>query len=175
VVSAIGIRREDKREWERRAPLVPLHVAELVAAGTDVVVQPSEIRAFGDDDYRRAGARVQDDLSSAGVILAVKEVPMPLLIPGRVYVFFAHVIKGQEHNMPLLRQVLDLGITLVDYEKIADADGRRLVKFGRQAGQAGMVETLRALGRRLAAEGVTGFDKYRTDPAKEPMKDLFVD
>ncbi len=27
----------------------------------------------------------------------------------------------------------------------------------------------------LAAEGVTDFDQYRTDPAKEPMQDLFVD
>ena len=27
----------------------------------------------------------------------------------------------------------------------------------------------------LAAEGVTDFDRYRTDPAKEPMQDLFVD
>lgn len=56
--------------------------------------------------------------------------------------------------MELLRRVLDLGISLVDYEKITDSGGRRLVKFGRQAGQAGMVETLRALGQRLAAEGV---------------------
>ncbi|MDA8017223.1 MAG: bifunctional lysine ketoglutarate reductase /saccharopine dehydrogenase family protein [Thermoanaerobaculia bacterium] len=151
---SIGIRREDKSAWERRAPLVPADVAELVAAGYEVLVQPSDIRVFSDDEYREAGASVDEDLSSAGVILAVKEVPIPLLVPERTYLFFAHVIKGQEHNMPLLRRMLDLGITLVDYERIADADGRRLVKFGRQAGQAGMVETLHALGHRLAAEGI---------------------
>lgn len=150
---AIGIRREDKSEWERRAPLVPADVADLIAAGHEVFVQPSEIRVFTDDEYRGVGARVQEDLSPAQVILAVKEVPIPLLIPERTYLFFAHVIKGQDYNMPLLRRMLDLGITLVDYEKIADANARRLVKFGRQAGQAGMVETLRALGMRLAAEG----------------------
>ena len=153
VRTAIGIRREDKSVWERRAPLVPTDVERLVAAGNEVLVQPSEIRAFADEEYRRAGARVQEDLAPAQVILAVKEVPIPLLIPDRTYLFFAHVIKGQDYNMPLLQGLLDLGISLVDYERITDADDRRLVKFGRQAGQAGMVETLHALGVRLAAEG----------------------
>lgn len=153
VRTAIGIRREDKSEWERRTPLVPDDVAQLVKAGHEVLVQPSKIRAFTDDEFRRAGARVQEDLTPARVILAVKEVPMPLLIPRRTYLFFAHVIKGQDYNMPVLRKLLDLGITLVDYEKITDAHDRRLVKFGRQAGQAGMVETLHALGVRLAADG----------------------
>ncbi|MGQ9485655.1 MAG: hypothetical protein ACUVSA_11985 [Desulfosoma sp.] len=30
MVHAIGIRREDKNEWERRVPLAPQHVAKIV-------------------------------------------------------------------------------------------------------------------------------------------------
>jgi alpha-aminoadipic semialdehyde synthase len=65
------------------------------------------------------------------------------------------VVKGQPYNMPMLRKILDLGCTLIDYEKIADDQGRRLIFFGRHAGLAGMVETLWALGRRLDWEGVS--------------------
>ncbi|MDD8025813.1 MAG: hypothetical protein PHI34_04815, partial [Acidobacteriota bacterium] len=65
----------------------------------------------------------------------------------------SHTIKGQTHNMPMLRRLMELGCTLIDYEKITDDQNRRLLFFGRQAGQAGMVDTLWALGRKLDAEG----------------------
>ncbi|MEM1204102.1 MAG: bifunctional lysine ketoglutarate reductase /saccharopine dehydrogenase family protein [Acidobacteriota bacterium] len=150
----VGIRLEDKSRWERRVPLVPRDLAALERDhGLRFVVQPSPIRVYGDDDYRASGATVQDDLSEAGVVFSVKEVPMDKLLPGRTYAFFAHVIKGQPYNMPLLKRLLDLGITLIDYERITDRQGHRLVKFGHEAGQAGMIDTLWTLGRRLASAG----------------------
>jgi len=143
----IGIRREDKNRWERRAPLTPAHVQELVREqGRSVVVQPSPLRIYLDDDYRAAGAVVDEDLSGCRVILAVKEVPPPLLIPGRTYLFFSHVIKGQASNMPMLRQVLERRCTLIDYEPILDRHGRRLIFFGRHAGYTGMIDALWAEG-----------------------------
>lgn len=150
----IGIRLEDKNIWERRVPLVPSDVARLVSEhGLDFVVQPFERRVYGDDEYRAVGAVLNDDLSSAKVVFAVKEIPLDKLRADTAYAFFAHVIKGQAYNMPLLRRLLDLRCTLIDYEKITDAANRRLVLFGREAGQAGMIDTLHALGARLAAEG----------------------
>lgn len=47
----MGIRREDKDVWERRTPLSPTHVKQLVASGIDVFVQPSHIRCFPDEEY----------------------------------------------------------------------------------------------------------------------------
>ena len=121
----IGIRREDKNKWERRVPLTPSHVKELVstaqhaastphslftasspalfacalpvqvAQGIKVLVQPSGRRIFPDGAYENAGAELTEDLSPASVILAVKEVPQELLIPDRTYVFFSHTIKAQ--------------------------------------------------------------------------------
>ena len=64
----IGIRREDKHEYEARAPLTPAGVRELTDQGVAVVVQPSDIRAFSDDAYREAGARVQEDLGECGLL-----------------------------------------------------------------------------------------------------------
>lgn len=150
----IGLRREDKNKWERRVPLTPGHVAKLVQEhGLQIIVQPSALRTFADDDYRAAGAAVQDDLSAAKVILAVKEIPPEQLQAGKTYLFFSHTIKGQAHNMPLLRRLLELGCQLIDYERVVDERNRRLIFFGYHAGLAGMIDTLHTLGQRLAWEG----------------------
>ena len=87
------------------------------------------------------------------MLFAVKEIPTELLQPNRTYLYFAHVIKGQAYNMAMLQRLLDLESTLIDYERIEDDEGRRLIFFGRYAGLAGMIDTLWALGRRLEAEG----------------------
>ncbi len=151
----IGIRREDKNKWERRVPLTPSQVAALVQEhGQQILVQPSPIRAFTDADYAAAGATVQEDLSPADVVLAIKEIPEELLQAGKTYLFFSHTIKGQAHNMPLLARLLALKCQLIDYERIVDAHNRRLIFFGEYAGMAGMIDTLRALGQRLAGEGI---------------------
>ncbi len=96
----------------------------------------------------------QEDLSACDVIFGVKEVPPAHLLPGKTYVFFAHVIKGQPYNMPMLRRLMELGCVLIDYEKVTDEKGRRLIFFGRHAGWAGMLDTLWALGQRLQWEGI---------------------
>lgn len=151
----LGIRRENKGRWERRAPLTPQHVEELVHQhGVSVAVQPSEVRIFGEDDYRSAGAEIREDLSGCRVILGIKEVPPEHIVPGRAHLAFFHVIKGQRWNMGQVRRALDAGSTLIDYEPIVDRHGRRLLFFGRHAGYAGMIDALWALGRRLRAEGV---------------------
>ena len=154
MLNTIGVRREDKNPWERRVPLIPSHMRDLGhEQGLEFRVQPSPIRIFRDEDFRLEGIPVEESLSPCQVVLAVKEIPIPLLEPGKTYLFFSHTIKGQAHNMPMLRRLMELGCTLIDYEKITDEQGRRLLFFGRQAGQAGMVDSLWALGQKLAGEG----------------------
>jgi alpha-aminoadipic semialdehyde synthase len=61
----IGIGREEKNQWERRAPLIPAHVLELARDHQlDIRVQTSPNRIFPDKDYRNEGAKVVDDMSS---------------------------------------------------------------------------------------------------------------
>jgi len=151
----IGIRREDKSIWRRRVSIVPEHARQLREEhGIEVWVQPSEVRVFREEEFVLAGARIEEDLSSCQVIFAVKEIPVRLFRPGCTYIFFAHVIKGQPYNMRMLKRMMDLGCTLIDYEKVTDEDGRRLIFFGRHAGLAGMINTLWALGQRLEWLGV---------------------
>lgn len=151
----IGIRREDKSIWERRTPLTPGDVSALAGQGLAFAVESSGHRVFSDADYEAAGVPVQPDLRDCGLILGVKEVPLSAFQPRAAYLFFAHVIKRQPFNMPMLRRMMDRQCTLFDYERIVNENGRRLIFFGRHAGLAGMVNTLWALGRRLRAEGVS--------------------
>jgi len=117
----IGIRREDKSKWERRVALTPEH-AKLLKEKFDIqtFVQPSDIRIFTDDEYKKAGAVIQEDLSECPVVFGVKEMPATFFLPGKTYVFFSHVIKGQLYNMPMLQQLIDLKCNLIDlkYEGI---------------------------------------------------------
>lgn len=125
--------------------------------------------------YLNAGAIIQEDISSASVIFGVKQVPIDALIPDKTYCFFSHTIKAQESNMPLLDAILEKNIRLIDFERIIDENGQRLVAFGKYAGKietfqtkyeqltfcfkllrigvAGMINILHGLGLRLLALG----------------------
>lgn len=151
----IGIRREDKNDWERRVPLVPADLAALKRDNdVDFIVQPSAIRVFSDADYLGLGLTVAEDLSGADIVIAVKEIPGEMVRAKGVYMCFSHTIKGQDYNMPLLQRFLDQGATLIDYERIADEQNRRLIFFGLHAGYAGAIETLVALAGRWQHLGV---------------------
>ncbi|MBN1540052.1 MAG: hypothetical protein JW939_07900 [Candidatus Thermoplasmatota archaeon] len=151
----IGIRRESKNRWEMRAPLTPEHVLRLVNDyDIEFTVQPSDLRIFPNESYEDAGARVNEVLEGTDIILGIKEIPLHEIEGGKTYLLFSHTIKGQHHNMPMLRKFMDRGCTLFDYERIVDEKNRRLIFFGRHAGMAGLVDTLWALGRRLEWEGM---------------------
>ena len=153
--SIIGIRSEDKNPWERRVPLIPAHARELVKEhGLEIWLQPSSIRVFPDEDYTREGIRVEEDLSPCSIVIALKEIPLHIFQTGKTYLFFSHTVKGQPHNMPMLKRMRGMECTLIDYEKIADERGQRLLFFGREAGLAGMIDTFWALGQRLLQEKI---------------------
>ena len=152
-MNAIGLRKEEK-PFESRVPIIPEHVRELTHKHkVNFIVEPSEQRAFNADEYKA----VQADIvplrgSPARVILGIKEMPNDFFEPGKVYLFFSHTIKGQHHNMPMLKSILAAKSTLIDYEKVVDESGKRLIFFGNWAGMAGMSDTLRVLGQRLDIE-----------------------
>lgn len=176
-----GIRREDKNKWERRVPLIPRHIQKLKEqCDIDAIVQPSSIRVYLEKEYENAGAVINEDLSSCPVIFAVKEIPIDFFEPKKAYVFFSHTIKGQEYNMPMLKKMMDMKCNLIDYEKITDERGARLVFFGRFAGLAGMIDTLWSLGQRLQSQNIdTPFNEIKQtvhyknlDDAKKHLEEV---
>ncbi|NPV13878.1 hypothetical protein HPY86_02975 [candidate division WOR-3 bacterium] len=179
--NVIGIRREDKNIWERRVPLTPDQLRQLIVEhGLRFAVQSSPIRIFSDEEFRQAGAEVREDVADCPIVLGVKEMPVNFFRPQGTYMFFAHVIKGQPHNMKMLKRMMELGCSLLDYEKITDEQGKRLVFFGRFAGIAGMIDTIAGLGQRLKVlgwetpfqEAKLAHEYRRVDKAKEAIAQI---
>ena len=146
----VGIVRETKNPPDRRVVLTPNLVLETQKRfpNIELFVQPSAIRCFSDREYEEKGIKLTEDLSHCDILLGVKEVNIPELIPGKKYLFFSHTAKKQLYNKPLLKACLKKNIQLIDHEYLTDTKGNRLVAFGKWAGVVGAYNALIAYGKR---------------------------
>jgi alanine dehydrogenase len=144
----IGILRETKNPPDRRVPLTPPQIITLqeLYPFTEFFVQPSDIRCYSDEEYEYLDIPLKEDLSDCDILLGVKEVDKRTFIPGKTYMFFAHVAKKQPHNREMFREMSDRLIRLIDYEYLTTDKGERVVAFGRWAGIVGAYNGLRARG-----------------------------
>ena len=147
----LALIREDKVPVDRRVPITPEQAATVQQRFPHVTVycQSSPLRCFPDQDYRDAGIEVVDDVSHCDILMGVKEVPIPRLIANKTYLFFSHTIKEQPYNRDLLRTILDKNIRLIDYERLTDERGNRVVAFGRFAGIVGAYNGLYTYGKKF--------------------------
>jgi alpha-aminoadipic semialdehyde synthase len=138
----IGIRKEEFNKWERRCALTPkeaLWLLQKMGSNLEIKVQSSDLRVFKDSEWEAVGCTISKDISDCDLIIGVKQIPDDQLFENKTYMFFAHVIKAQQENMHMLDVILKKNIRLIDYEKICDEKGRRLVAFGKFAGYAGAI------------------------------------
>lgn len=147
----LGILKEGKVPHDYRVPLSPKQCVTLEAQYPEVkvIVQPSPIRCFKDEEYQDLVIELNQDLNSCDVIMGVKEVNIEDLIPNKKFLFFSHTIKKQPYNRKLLRAILDKNIQLIDYEVLKDKLGKRVIGFGRYAGIVGCYNGFRTLGLKL--------------------------
>ncbi|KAF8903416.1 Saccharopine dehydrogenase-domain-containing protein [Mucidula mucida] len=178
----VGIRREDPtRIWERRCPLTPDAVHELVSKeGVQVHVEHCDRRIFPDSEFIRAGANIVSSLKEAHIHLGVKEPPLDELITTplgdvqRTHMMFSHTAKAQSYNMPLLFSFLDpcsRPPRLVDFEMLTDDHGRRTVGFGWFAGFAGVFESLVSTAQSHLHHGIASPFLYTPRPHSLPSLD----
>ncbi len=146
----IGVLRETKNPPDRRVAITPEQGLHLIKAhpNISIFIQPSDIRCYSDAEYRKAGFFLTEDLRECDILIGVKEVAIPYLIPNKKYLFFSHTAKKQDHNRKLLQEILKRHITLIDYEYLCDKNDRRVVAFGYWAGVVGAYKALRARGMR---------------------------
>jgi alpha-aminoadipic semialdehyde synthase len=145
--TVIALRRENKNVWERRVGLTPSDCKTLIDQGIEVLVQPDSLRCFNDKEYSNVGAVVTEDITSASIIIGIKEVPLEYLFPDKTYLFYSHTVKGQPSNMPALRQILHKNIRLIDYELIHKEGGKSDISSSRFAGIVGAIDILNGIGR----------------------------
>ena len=146
----IGILREEKNPPDKRVPFTPKQCAMLLKEYSHVqwVVQKSPIRCFTDEEYAQMGMRLVEDVSDCDVLFGVKEVPISDLIADKTYFYFSHTIKQQLYNRDLLKKMIELNISMIDYEALKHPYGKRLIGFGRYAGVVGCYNGFLAYGKR---------------------------
>jgi len=174
MTAKIGIIAEHKT-GEGRIPLTPPQIKKILRENEDlqIMVQPSEQRAFHDQEFRSLGIELSRDLGDANLVMAVKEIDIKDIHPHQAYLYFSHTIKGQSYNMPMLKHILEVEATLIDYELISDDEDRRLVFFGRHAGLAGMVNSLWSYGQRMQVLGVRSpFMKIKQAREYQDLQDI---
>lgn len=161
----IALIREGKTPPDRRVALTPKQCKEVLDKyritdeSFEILVQPSPIRCFSEEEYREAGCRITEDINEASILLGVKEVPKPQLIPNKTYLFFSHTIKKQPYNRDLLQEIIAKNIRLVDYEVLTNEAGHRVIAFGRYAGIVGAYNGILTYGKR--------FDLFDLKPANK--------
>ncbi len=148
----IGIIREGKVPPDSRVPLTPRQAQKINANfPVQVFVQPSALRCYTDVEYQQAGVTLSPDLLHCDVLMGVKEVPIEQLMPNKTYFFFSHTIKKQPYNRQLLQAILEKNSTLIDYEVLTNAQGKRVIAFGKFAGMVGAHNALWTYAQRTKA------------------------
>lgn len=143
-----GIIRERKSPPDKRVVFSPAELVELRDnyPSLEIKVESSDIRVFKDEEYAEKGFEISNDMSDCDVLIGVKEVPVDYLIPDKKYIFFSHTIKKQPHNKKMLQAIIDKEIDLYDHETFVDGNGKRLIGFGKYAGNVGAYNGFRAFG-----------------------------
>ncbi len=141
--------RAEQRPNEERVGLTPEGAATLIAAGIDVTVEASSVRAIALNGYRDAGCAIAPentwpDAPADAIIFGLKELPedgTPLI---HRHIMFGHAFKGQPAGRVLLARFQAGGGRLYDLEYLVDPAGRRVAAFGYWAGFAGAAVSLKA-------------------------------
>lgn len=99
----VAVLKETKTPPDRRVVLSPVQVMKVKEQfpHVDIVVQPSDIRCFKDEEYERLGITMKEDVSDCDILMGVKEAKIHTLIPEKKYMFFSHTHKKQDYNRPL--------------------------------------------------------------------------
>lgn len=122
----IGVPREIKT-LEGRVALIPAAVAQLTAAGHEVLVQQSagELSGYPDAAYTAAGAQLRPDAESlygdAALIVKVKEpvdAEIGLLRADHLLFSYLHLAA----NAGLMASLEDIGLTAIAFETVEEGD-----------------------------------------------------
>lgn len=132
--------RDEARETERRAPLTPKDVVQLLDAGHQISVERSGKRIFSDVEYADAGCELipADSWKTAlsdVTILGLKELPSDPATLSNAFIHFAHLFKNQSGWKDEITRFGNDG-QLYDLEYLT-INGRRTAAFGYWAGWMG--------------------------------------
>jgi saccharopine dehydrogenase (NAD+, L-lysine-forming) len=139
--------RAETKQFERRTPLTPEHVNELIKAGHKVTVEKWDDRIFPDSDYAAIkGVEMVEKgtwpkAPEDAYILGIKALPKNKPLTHK-HIYFAHSYKDQAAAPGVLMQHERGKGTVRDLEYLTDPAGKRVAAFGRSAGLGGAAMAL---------------------------------
>jgi alanine dehydrogenase len=155
----VGVPKEVKPD-EYRVAMIPSGADQLVRAGHDVMVETNAGvgSGFGDDDYRKVGAKILPtaaEVFAADMIVKVKE-PQPTEIgmfrPGQIVFTYMHFAADKE----LTQGCMEAEITAIAYETITDRKGTLplLTPMSEIAGKMSIQEGAKYLEKPMMGRGI---------------------
>lgn len=143
-----GIIKERKSTVESSLVFTPSELLRLkqLYQGFSVKVESCDNRAFSDDEYKKVGIEVADDISDCDVFFASNDLPTEDLIPNKTYFVVSHNFKKELHNRKLLQDLLEKNIDFYDFETIVNEYNSKVLGFGKYAGIVGAYNSFRAFG-----------------------------
>jgi len=157
----IGITKEYKIPNDFRTPFTPMQANEInKLENFSIVCQSSNIRCFEDKEYEKESIEIVENLDDCNIIFGIKEVPKEKLIATKTYFMFSHTIKKQLYNRPLLKEIINKKIRLIDYECLTN-NGKRIIAFGKYAGIAGAYNTIMGYGKKLKLFNLDRLSHYK--------------
>ena len=150
MTTTIAIIKEEKIPQDTRTPITPVQARQIIERFSSIklICQSSNIRCFTDDEYKKQGIEIVENVQEADILLGVKEVKIENLNPGKTYLFFSHTIKKQPYNRKLLQAVVERNVRLIDYECLTNEKGIRVIAFGRWAGIVGVYNAFWTYGQK---------------------------
>ena len=91
---------KEARADENRAPFTPDQIKTLITnfPNIKILVQPSKKRCFKDEEYYKAGAKLDEDITNSNIIFGIKEIDISKITEGKTYLFFSHTSKVPNRN-----------------------------------------------------------------------------
>ena len=162
--------RAEQRAFEQRVGLTPAGAATLLAAGHQVTVEESSMRAISLEGFADAGCAIAaehswTDTPKETIIFGLKELNQDGPDLCHRHIMFGHAYKGQEDGTHLLRRFKRGGGTLYDLEYLTKKNGCRIAAFGYYAGFAGAAIGVMAMAAQEAGKLLGPVGIYLTKDA----------
>lgn len=136
--------RKELNKNEKRTPIIPLDIKNLINNNYTIYIESSQNRIFKDHEYEKEGAFITKLLWNhpkfkETLIIGLKELDNLNNLNKHHHVYFAHCYKKQNNSIEILNMFKKSNSILYDFEYFLNKDKslKRIISFGFYAGTAG--------------------------------------
>lgn len=117
----------EKVKGEFRTPLLPKDIKNIKNKNIDLnfYYESSKQRIVRDKSYDEVGCKKYNN-QKINFFVSIKSIKKKFIKKGCAYLFFSHVIQQQPENIELLKKIIEVKGSLIDYELTKNLKGKIL-------------------------------------------------